>query len=451
MEWLDLDPFGQEWLELLKDPWKPVREAAARNEPKLNRALQQLADHNATGLNDPFPAGPKPRARRRAAAPELFGGLSSDGDEERESTRKCRRVGDPKEAREKAPSTKVVMTKAEIRADALDPELGRLGMVAGHIGENNYLTQYATGKPVKCSHISCKNVRLGLASGSQIQLGELRIGKIKPRASNEAKKRTSWYHPDCIFESFDKCFKGTKVILAPSDLAGFETLREPDRLYVKSLIDEYKAKRLGEGLPSPERRRELDVARARAAEARANDGTDEYAATDDYSAAAVAARVGKSSLPPLPSREALPPVTLERPRRSGAPPGATSKALPEAAAERLRGASVACAPPLPSPLPPLPPRFPPLLTSVASRLALEQPATRRKIAGASNSYPYEPVRSEVRIIRVPPAIDDDSAAAAAARPANVIGPPLDFPHASDESSDDYAAAAAAAHPLFKMA
>ena len=57
----------------------------------------------------------------------------------------------------------------------------------------------------------------------------------------------------------------------------------------------------------------------------------------------------------------------------------------------------------------------------------------------------------MRIIRVPPAIDDDSAAAAAARPANVIGPPLDFPHASDESSDDYAAAAAAAHPLFKMA
>ena len=175
MEWLDLDPFGQEWLDLLKDPWKPVREAAARNEPKLNRALQQLADHNATGLNDPFPAGPKPRARRRAAAPEAFGGLSSDGDEERESTR---RVGDPKEAREKEASTKVVMTKAEIRADALrglaDPaELGRLGVVAGHIGENDYLTQYATGKPVKCSHISCKNVRLGLASGSQIQLGEL--------------------------------------------------------------------------------------------------------------------------------------------------------------------------------------------------------------------------------------------------------------------------------------
>ena len=100
-----------------------------------------------------------------------------------------------------------------------------------------------------------------------------------------------------------------------------------------------------------------------------------------------------------------------RPRRSGAPPGATSKALPEAAAERLRAASVACAPPLPSPLPPLPPPLPPLLTSVASRLALEQPATRRKIAGASNSYPYEPVRREVRIIRVPPAIDDDSAAA----------------------------------------
>ena len=207
MEWLSLDPFGQEWLDLLKDPWKPVREAAARNEPKLNRALQQLADHNASGLNDPFPAGPKPRARRRAAAPELFGGPSSDDDEQRESTRKSRRVGDPKEAREKAPSTKVVMTKAEIRADALrgDPaELGRLGVVAGHIGENDYLTQYATGKPVKCSQISCKNVRLGLASGSQIQLGELRIGKIAPRARNEAKKRTSWYHPDCIFESFNK-------------------------------------------------------------------------------------------------------------------------------------------------------------------------------------------------------------------------------------------------------
>ncbi|KAH8057004.1 SET domain-containing protein [Aureococcus anophagefferens] len=72
-----LESARREWLDLLKDPWKPVREAAARNEPKLNRALQQLADHNASGLNDPFPAGPKPRARRRAAA---FGGPSSDDD-----------------------------------------------------------------------------------------------------------------------------------------------------------------------------------------------------------------------------------------------------------------------------------------------------------------------------------------------------------------------------------
>jgi hypothetical protein len=186
MEWLSLDPFGQEWLDLLKDPWKPVREAAARNEPKLNRALQQLADHNASGLNDPFPAGPKPRARRRAAAPEPFGGLSSDNDEERESKsqseskRKCRRVGEPKATLEKAPSTKVVMTKAEIRADALRGLADPGQKLRGHLGENKYLTQYA-GERAKCSHISCKNVRLGLASGLQIQLGELRIGKIAPR------------------------------------------------------------------------------------------------------------------------------------------------------------------------------------------------------------------------------------------------------------------------------
>ena len=123
--------------------------------------------------------------------------------------------------------------------------------------------------------------------------------------------------------------------------------------------------------------------------------------------------------------DAPPPAALERPRprRSGAPPGATSKALPEAAAERLRGAAVACAPPLPSPLPPLPllPPPPPREAPVTKCLTPEEPA-----------------------------IGDYSAAAAAARPANVIGPPLDFPHASDESSDDYAAAAAAAHPSFKM-
>ena len=85
------------------------------------------------------------------------------------------------------------------------------------------------------------------------------------------------------------------------------------------------------------------------------------------------------------------------------------------------------------------------MTSVASCLALEQPATRRKIAGASNSYPYEPVRREVRIIRVPPAIDDDSAAAAAARPANVIDPPEETLCDVADAADDYAAAAAAAH------
>ena len=143
------------------------------------------------------------------------------------------------------------------------------------------MAHYATGERSKCRHTSCKNVRLGLASGSQIQLGELRIGKIAPRASNETKKHVRWYHPDCIFESFDNCRKETKVILAVSDLAGLETLREPDRLYVKSLIDEYKAKRLGEGLPSPERRRELDVARRLVSRRLAHEGDDEAEDEDE--------------------------------------------------------------------------------------------------------------------------------------------------------------------------
>ena len=65
---------------------------------------------------------------------------------------------------------------------------GRLGgMLAGRIGENEYLTQYATDNRSKCKLISCKKA---------ILLGELRIGKIPPRVNNEkANKRVHWHRP----------------------------------------------------------------------------------------------------------------------------------------------------------------------------------------------------------------------------------------------------------------
>jgi len=120
----------------------------------------------------------------------------------------------------------------EIVRDALrtDPvkdqaDHGRVGgMLAGRIGENKYVVEYATDCRAKCKLFSCKR---------SLFLGELRIGKVPPRVNPLQNKRVHWYHPSCVFQSFRRASKKTKLIDFPQqDLEGWRALQPNDRAFI---------------------------------------------------------------------------------------------------------------------------------------------------------------------------------------------------------------------------
>ena len=102
---------------------------------------------------------------------------------------------------------------------------GRVGgMLAGRIGENKYVVEYATDCRAKCKLFSCKR---------SLFLGELRIGKVPPRVNPLQNKRVHWYHPSCVFQSFRRASKKTKLIDHPEiDLEGWHALQPNDRAFI---------------------------------------------------------------------------------------------------------------------------------------------------------------------------------------------------------------------------
>lgn len=118
---------------------------------------------------------------------------------------------------------------------------GRLGgMLAGRIGKNKYVAEYAADMRSKCKHGPCKR---------QLLSGEFRIGKIPPRVNQQKSgRRVHWYHPECIFESFAKCSKRTHVIQSPRDLRGYAGLAGRDKRRVLLLMAEALKKRRALGL-----------------------------------------------------------------------------------------------------------------------------------------------------------------------------------------------------------
>ncbi|KAJ8608500.1 hypothetical protein CTAYLR_005751 [Chrysophaeum taylorii] len=101
------------------------------------------------------------------------------------------------------------------------------GLVAGRLGDNKYVVDYAVDGRSKCRHASCKE---------QIEQGVLRIGKIPPALRTGHAIRTQWYHPECIFKSFSRMTKTTKTIHCVEDLDGFHKLIPSDQDLVKSYV-----------------------------------------------------------------------------------------------------------------------------------------------------------------------------------------------------------------------
>lgn len=101
------------------------------------------------------------------------------------------------------------------------------GLLAGKIGQNRFVAQYAIDGRAKCRHIKCNR---------HIEANNLRIGKIPPSIKTGHSSRTHWYHDDCIFKSFHFVCRGTKVITQLSDIEGVDQLRKEDVEKLREMI-----------------------------------------------------------------------------------------------------------------------------------------------------------------------------------------------------------------------
>jgi len=106
------------------------------------------------------------------------------------------------------------------------------GLLAGKIGANRFVAAYASDSRAKCRHFKC---------GQPITCGDLRIGKIPPSVKTGHSCRTQWYHLPCIFESFKKACKGTKVITNVNDVDFFDRLKPLDRDKLRAYVHAHNA------------------------------------------------------------------------------------------------------------------------------------------------------------------------------------------------------------------
>lgn len=94
------------------------------------------------------------------------------------------------------------------------------------MADNKYLVGYA-----KLGTSSCKKCK------QKIDKGALRIAKLVYNPfSDEAGEMKQWFHPQCIFESFQKARASTKKIEEPDDVEGFADLDQEDKEQILKLI-----------------------------------------------------------------------------------------------------------------------------------------------------------------------------------------------------------------------
>lgn len=112
-------------------------------------------------------------------------------------------------------------------------EHGHLGgLLAGKIGSNKYVVDYAVDARSKCRFSSCKRA---------IPQHALRLGKIPPAFKTGQAIRTQWFHVECLFESFQRTCKNTKTITSVDDIQGFDKLKVDDQRRITDCISKATA------------------------------------------------------------------------------------------------------------------------------------------------------------------------------------------------------------------
>ncbi|KAJ1455940.1 hypothetical protein M885DRAFT_518832 [Pelagophyceae sp. CCMP2097] len=105
------------------------------------------------------------------------------------------------------------------------------GSLAGRLGENTYVVDYAKDARSFCREISCKG---------NIPKDSLRLGKVPPKlhSPRHSSARTQWFHCECIFRSFSRMSKTTRTIETWSDVRGIEAVRPEDQEWIYRLVSQ---------------------------------------------------------------------------------------------------------------------------------------------------------------------------------------------------------------------
>ena len=139
--------------------------------------------------------------------------------------------------RERGDVSREEITEAMREEKHTQASYGQLGgMMSGLLGPNTFRADYATTRVAGRSR--CKKCR------NMFNAGDLRVGKRPPRVRQDVPAvRVHWYHPACIFKSFERAAYKTKTLERVGDVEGFDNLRDADRADLAARIATWSARR----------------------------------------------------------------------------------------------------------------------------------------------------------------------------------------------------------------
>ena len=139
--------------------------------------------------------------------------------------------------RERGDVSREEITEAMREETHTQASYGQLGgMMSGLLGPNTFRADYATTRVAGRSR--CKKCRKMFAAG------DVRVGKRPPRVREDVPAvRVHWYHPACIFKSFERAAYKTKTLERVGDVEGFDNLRDADRADLAARIAAWSARR----------------------------------------------------------------------------------------------------------------------------------------------------------------------------------------------------------------
>ena len=139
--------------------------------------------------------------------------------------------------RERGDVSREEITEAMREEKHTQASYGQLGgMMSGLLGPNTFRADYATTRVAGRSR--CKKCRKMFA------VGDVRVGKRPPRVREDVPAvRVHWYHPACIFKSFERAAYKTKTLERVGDVEGFDNLRDADRADLAARIAAWSARR----------------------------------------------------------------------------------------------------------------------------------------------------------------------------------------------------------------